>query len=58
MFKRAILGLVPPTAAIAACALVAMAGIGKVWIPLAAKHPTDPSIFDTVAWVIVFAAPF
>ena len=57
MVKRTILGLVPPATAIAVCALVAMAGVGAVWMPLASKHPADPSIFDTLAWVLLYAAP-
>jgi hypothetical protein len=57
MFKRAILGLVPAGSAIAVCAIVAMVGIGAVWVPLRSQHPSDPSLFDTVAWIIIYAAP-
>jgi hypothetical protein len=57
MVRRAILGLVPSATAVAVCALAAMVGVGAVWLPLVSKHPDDPSIFDTLAWVLIYAAP-
>jgi ABC-type antimicrobial peptide transport system permease subunit len=56
--KRAIiLGLVPPAAAIVVCAIIAAVGIGLTWGFLSLRQPGDPSVFDTVAWMLILTTP-
>jgi hypothetical protein len=62
MLKRVIiLGLVPLAASLVASMIVmwVVAELGSEVLGLIVriKHPGDPSIFDTVSWMIIFTAP-